>query len=133
MNHSRMTALLLAGVLAVGSLTACGKEEQKQKPADITAAPTTTTVAPTAAPVYYVTASSLYVRSAPDGEKIGSLFQGDVVEIIAIEGDWCRIRYDGGEAYIHKVFRYIYDYVKTFRKTHLEQIDIKLGKGKFVS
>ena len=27
MNHSRMTALLLAGVLAVGSLTACGKED----------------------------------------------------------------------------------------------------------
>ena len=33
----------------------------------------------------------------------------------------------------HLVFRYIYDYVKTFRKTYLEQIDIKLGKGKFVS
>lgn len=107
MNHSRMTALLLAGVLAVGSLTACGKEEKKQKPVNTPTVTTTTTVAPTAAPVYYVTASSLYVRSAPDGEKIGSLFQGDVVEIIAIEGDWCRIRYDGGEAYIHK------DYVGT--------------------
>ena len=107
MNHKRMTALLLAGVLAVGSLTACGKEEKKQKPVDTPTVTTTTTTAPTAAPVYYVTASSLYVRSAPDGEKIGSLFQGDVVEIIAIEGDWCRIRYDGGEAYIHK------DYVGT--------------------
>ena len=107
MNHSRMTALLLAGVLTVGSLTACGKEEQKQKPVNTPTVTTTTTAAPTAAPVYYVTASSLYVRSAPDGEKIGSLFQGDVVEIIAIEGDWCRIRYDGGEAYIHK------DYVGT--------------------
>ena len=107
MNHKRMTALLLAGVLAVGSLTACGKEEKKQKPVNTPSVTTTTAVAPTAAPIYYVTASSLYVRSAPDGEKIGSLFQGDVVEVLGVEGDWCRIRYDGGEAYIHK------DYVGT--------------------
>ena len=33
----------------------------------------------------------------------------------------------------HLVFRYIYDYIETFGKTYLEQIDIKLGKGKFVS
>lgn len=106
MNYKRAVALLLAGVLAVGSLTACGKEEQKQKPV-ITPTTTTTTTKPVSAPVYYVTASSLYVRSAPDGEKIGSLFQGDEVEVLGAEGDWLRIRYDGGEAYIHK------DYVGT--------------------
>ena len=103
MKHIKTAALLLAGVLAVGSLTACKEEKPKEKP---TATPTessaTTTTTQAAPLVYYVTASSLYVRSAPDGDKIGSLFQGDEVEVIAIEGDWCRIRYDGGEAYIHK-------------------------------
>ena len=88
-------------MLAVGSLTACGKEPEKKPAVVTTTAPTTTTTAP-AAPIYYVTASSLYVRATPNGEKIGSLFEGDVVEILGMEGDWYRIRYDGGEAYIHK-------------------------------
>ncbi len=102
MKRMRMAALLLAGVLAVGSLTACREEQPKKKPtATPTDTPTTATTqaAPT---IYYITATSLYVRSAPDGEKIGSLFQGDEVEVLGVEGDWCRIRYDGGEAYVHK-------------------------------
>ena len=102
MNYRRTLALLLAGVLAVGSLSACGKEPENKPvatPTDTTAAATTTAATIT---TYYVTASSLYVRATPDGEKIGSLFQGDVVEVLGVEGDWCRIRYDGGEAYIHK-------------------------------
>ena len=101
MNCKKTLALLLAGVLAAGCLTACGKEPPKPADASTTATPTTTT-AETAPPVYYVTATSLYVRSAPDGEKIGSLFQGDVVDVLGIEGDWCRIAYNGGEAYVHK-------------------------------
>ncbi len=100
MNCKKTLALLLAGVLAAGCLTACGDEPPKPAITSTTATPTTTTVA--APPVYYVTATSLYVRSAPDGEKIGSLFQGDVVDVLGIEGDWCRIAYNGGEAYVHK-------------------------------
>ena len=107
MNCKRTVALLLAGVLTVGCLSACGVDEQSEPTSQSTTVSIPTTEAPTTSPVYYITATSLYVRATPNGEKIGSLFQNDVVEILGLEGDWYRIRYGEGEAYIHK------DYVGT--------------------
>ena len=101
MNSKRVLALLTAAVLTVG-FTACGAPEDADTAAPTTTVTATTTTTVTAAPIYYVTATSLYVRATPDGERIGSLFQGNEVEVLALEGDWYRIRYDGGEAYIHK-------------------------------
>ena len=98
MSHKRITALLLAAVLAV-SLAACGQ----QTDADPVDAPTTTTTTATVAkPTYYVTATSLNVRKGPgaDREIVGSLYSGDVVEVLAIEDGWCRILYEGQEAYV---------------------------------
>ena len=97
MNHKRITALLLAAVLAV-SLAACGQ----QTDADPVDTPTTTTTATVAKPTYYVTATSLNVRKGPgaDREIVGSLYSGDVVEVLAIEDGWCRILYEGQEAYV---------------------------------
>ena len=98
MNHKRITALLLAAVLAV-SLAACG-ERPKADPVDTPT--TTTTTATVAKPTYYVTATSLNVRKGPgaDREIVGSLYSGDVVEVLAIEDGWCRILYEGQEAYV---------------------------------
>ena len=98
MNHKRIAALLLAAVLAV-SLAACGQ----QTDADPVDTPTTTTTTATVAkPTYYVTATSLNVRKGPgaDREIVGSLYSGDVVEVLVIEDGWCRILYEGQEAYV---------------------------------
>lgn len=97
MNHTKVTALLLAAVLAV-SLSACGRQP-KADPVDT---PTTTTTTTVAKPTYYVTATSLNVRRGPgaDREIVGSLYYGDVVEVLAVEDGWCRILYEGQEAYV---------------------------------
>lgn len=102
MNYKRAAALLMAATLTVGLSTACGKgADSSDAAATTTTAPTTTTTA--VATVYHVTATSVFVRSAPstDSEKVGSLFQGDEVEVIALEGDWYHVRYDGREGYVH--------------------------------
>ena len=99
MKYTRWAALLLAAVVMLGSLAACGKAAQGD-PVD---APTTvTTTTTTAAPVWYVTADVLNVRKGPGGEHqvIGSLTYGTVVEILAEEEGWCRILYEGQEAYV---------------------------------
>ena len=105
MKHPRTVALLLAGVLAVGTLTACGADSKMpvSKPTDLS---TTTT---TAQLIHLITADVLNVRQGPgsDYDVVGKLTYGDVVEILSEEGDWYRILYDGQEAYIHK------DYVET--------------------
>ncbi len=43
----------------------------------------------------------LNVRRAPYGEIIDGFAPGKLVEVIAREGDWYRIRYGTGEAYVH--------------------------------
>lgn len=98
MKYKRAVALLLSAVMAV-SLTACGSEEDAPPAVTTTTVTATTT---TAKPVYYVTATSLNVRKGPGGEHeiIGSLYNGDVVEVLAIEDGWCRILYEGQEAYV---------------------------------
>ncbi len=105
MKYTRAAALLMATTLTVGLLTACGGDTD---PVDATVtttteAPTTTTTVYTPA-VYHITATSVFVRSAPstDSEKIGSLFQGNEVDVVALEGDWYHIRYDGRDGYIYK-------------------------------
>ncbi|MBQ7089249.1 MAG: D-alanyl-D-alanine carboxypeptidase family protein [Clostridia bacterium] len=100
MTRKRMFALLTAAVLTV--CAACGAEPDA--PVAATQTVTTTTTAAAVPEVYAITATSVFVRSGPstDTDRIGSLFQGDVVDVLGFEGDWCRIRYDGGVGYVHK-------------------------------
>ena len=71
-------------------------------PTASTTEPTTTT---TTAPrnVMVVTADSLNVRTGPgtDYDVLGTLSQGEEVVVLALEGDWYRIRYQSSEAYVH--------------------------------
>lgn len=103
MKYKRGLALLMAAVLTVG-LAACGAPEDADTVATTTTAAVTTTTTAAAPQEYSVNASSLFVRSGPstESQRIGSLFQGDVLDVIALEGDWYHIRYDGGEGYVHK-------------------------------
>lgn len=50
--------------------------------------------------------TDLNVRSGPWGDIIGSLHNNDQVEILAHDGDWLKIKYNGNTAWVHK------DYVK---------------------
>jgi len=43
----------------------------------------------------------LNVRAAPWGRIIGKLYDGDKLNIIGREGDWLKISYNGGIAYVH--------------------------------
>lgn len=43
----------------------------------------------------------LNVRNAPWGEVIGSVRNGEDLEILAAAGSWYKIRYRGGEGYVH--------------------------------
>lgn len=43
----------------------------------------------------------LNVRTGPWGKIIGKLYDGDKLKIIGREGDWLKIRYNGGIAYVH--------------------------------
>lgn len=62
----------------------------------------TTQSTTTAKFTYYVTANSLNVRLGPgyDYETIGTLYIGDMVEVLAVKDGWCRILYEGAEAYV---------------------------------
>ncbi|MBF0500537.1 MAG: peptidoglycan DD-metalloendopeptidase family protein [Candidatus Riflebacteria bacterium] len=48
--------------------------------------------------------TSLNVRSTPWGKIIGSLHAGDKVEIIGHEGDWYKVSYNGGTAFVHSSY-----------------------------
>lgn len=68
-------------------------------------ATTTVTTLPTQQhTLMVVTADTLNVRTGPgtDFDVQGSLKEGDEVQVLEIEGDWCRIQYKGTEAYVHK-------------------------------
>ncbi len=43
----------------------------------------------------------LNVRTGPWGKIIGKLYDGDKLKIVAREGDWLKIHYNGGYAYVH--------------------------------
>lgn len=43
----------------------------------------------------------LNVRTGPWGTIIGKLYDGDKLKIVGREGDWLKIRYNGGFAYVH--------------------------------
>lgn len=104
MKYKRLTALLMATVLVTGLLTACGGESV-DTPTTVTTATTTVATKPTQQyTLMVVTADELNVRTGPgtNFDVQGSLKQGDEVQVLATEGDWCRIQYKGTEAYVHK-------------------------------
>jgi hypothetical protein len=41
-------------------------------------------------------------RATPDGEVIGEMPKTGIYEVVAIEGDWAKVKYKGGEYYIKK-------------------------------
>lgn len=43
----------------------------------------------------------LNVRNGPWGTIIGKLYDGDKLKIVGREGEWLKIRYNGGIAYVH--------------------------------
>lgn len=43
----------------------------------------------------------LNVRTGPWGTIIGKLYDGDKIKIVGREGDWYKIKYNGGIAYVH--------------------------------
>jgi hypothetical protein len=43
----------------------------------------------------------LNVRTGPWGKIIGKLYDGDKIKIVGRDGDWLKIKYDGGIAYVH--------------------------------
>jgi len=67
-----------------------------------TAAPTTITTAPFP-PVGYVNATTLNIRATPgtDQDSVGGLKFGDAVTIVGKEGDWYKIVFGGGFAYVN--------------------------------
>ena len=98
---------LLAAIGISLTLTACVAEpaEGRQTP-ETSASTTTTTTGTTAAPlpsVGYCTADpSMHVRVAPGPyeEVIGGLARGEQVQIVGKEGDWYRIAFKDGFAYV---------------------------------
>ncbi len=105
MKYKRIAALLMTAVMVAGCLTACGDKPDPQ-PDDTPTTTTTTTTTAVEPEVYVITATSVFVRSGPstDSEKIGSLFQGDEVELLGQEETWCRIAYNGGVGYVMKIY-----------------------------
>lgn len=98
----RLLSVLLAALLLVGGLTACGADKKKPNPPATTANKSTTTTT-SAFPVYYVTATTLNVRSAPAIEEqnvIGKLSYGTPVEILETVDGWYRITFNGVPGYI---------------------------------
>lgn len=104
-RRNPVAALLIALVLAVAVLALVlallwtpptGGEESS-------APTTTTTTHPTQQhTLMVVTADTLNVRTGPGTifDVQGALLQGDTVQVLAWEGDWCRIQYKGAEAYV---------------------------------
>ncbi len=46
----------------------------------------------------------LNVRDKPWGAIIGKLYDGDKIHILAREGDWLKINWNGGVAYVHSAY-----------------------------
>ena len=92
MKYNRYVALVLALVLTAGLLTACIGQ-----PADTPTQQTTLMV---------VISNELRVYTAPDvnSAELGVLYEDAKVEVLAIEGDWCRIQYSGEEGYVQKEY-----------------------------
>ena len=92
MKYNRYLALVLALVLTAGLLTACIGQ-----PADTPTQQTTLMV---------VISNELRVYTAPDvnSAELGVLYEDAKVEVLAVEGDWCRIQYSGEEGYVQKEY-----------------------------
>ncbi|NCB40129.1 MAG: hypothetical protein EOM80_15320 [Erysipelotrichia bacterium] len=66
------------------------------------AAVKTTTAATSQVTIGFVNVNTrLNVRTKPWGKIIGKLYDGDKLRIIAREGDWLKIHYNGKVAYVH--------------------------------
>ena len=48
--------------------------------------------------------AGLNVRTAPGGNIIGKIFYNDKVEIIAREGEWCKIKFMNGTGYVYGAY-----------------------------
>ena len=98
----RWFLITLAMILLLGVLTACSGKPSEENPDAVTTTEEVTTTTTTARPVYYVTATSLNVRSEPntDSAVLGQLSYGTTVEVLDVVDGWCRISYTGLPAYV---------------------------------
>lgn len=110
----RIFAILLAAMMIL-SLVSCGKKDKdKESPSPSTSPSETPTATPTPEPVYvdeYIgtvhdVSSFLRVRGGPgtEYEVLGEAHTGDkftVLETNVDGGEWHKIRYNGGEGFVH--------------------------------
>lgn len=110
----RILAILLAAMMIL-SLVSCGKKDKdKESPSPSTSPSETPTATPTPEPVYvdeYIgtvhdVSSFLRVRGGPgtEYEVLGEAHTGDkftVLETNVDGGEWHKIRYNGGEGFVH--------------------------------
>lgn len=109
-----------AALAAATMLSGCNKSTAKSTSSTAaTTAATTTTTATTAAPTSaaagtwgafpapgWCSATTLNVRKTPDTTyfSIGGLKYGDKVSVLGKEGDWFKISFKGGVAYVSAAF-----------------------------
>lgn len=103
-----LPVLLTAALLTLG-LSACAAEPAEESrpaepsaPSAVSSTAAQTTAAPFPSTGYCVADPSMHVRSqpAPYAEVIGGLAYGEQVSIVGKEGDWFRIVFRDGFAYV---------------------------------
>lgn len=110
-NHLPIGGMVLLLVIAVALVALCiaavvGSGDNPAPSVEEIPTTTTTTVPTQRHTLMVVTADVLNVRTGP-GETYdvqGTLKQGDEVQVLASEGDWFRIQYQGTEAYVYGVY-----------------------------
>jgi D-alanyl-D-alanine carboxypeptidase len=112
-GNALFNGLVLVSVLAivfVGGMVwmmLTPSDEPTDSASSSSAPATTTTTLPTQQHTQMVVTSDvLNVRTGPGTgfDVQGTLAQGDEVQVLAVEGDWCRIQYKGTEAYVNAAY-----------------------------
>ena len=111
MNYRKIICMALAGTLiaCIASASDPFNVDQISIPAAVKQSGSTSSVVvdntsakPLSSKIGFVNVNTrLNVRNKPWGKIIGKLYDGDKLKIIAKEGDWLKIEYNGGYAYVH--------------------------------
>ncbi|MBU1109102.1 MAG: SH3 domain-containing protein [Candidatus Riflebacteria bacterium] len=111
MKHRKIIYMALAGAFVACIAIASNpfNVDQISVPATVSQSGSTSSAAvdnasakPLSSQIGFVNVNTrLNVRSKPWGKIIGKLYDGDKLKIVAKEGDWLKIEYNGGYAYVH--------------------------------
>jgi len=108
MNYRNIVLLAIAGIMTacivmagdpfnVDQISISASVGQQDKVVDVS-----TSAAKPASKIGFVNVRTrLNVRTKPWGKIIGKLYDGDKLKIVAKEGSWYKIEYNGGYAYVH--------------------------------